>query len=217
MTDSRRRWLTMRIHNLSVWVVTTICCKRRNQWSRHFDDVIPAAGVVNGTSQGLSRHLCVSTRANRCRRGVPVWISAIVRWPHSATCTPVSMHSTVRRVQHGAPRPARPSVGGVAGDHQVDAGHGGREVLGIAVFALDRRPAPEDPRRQIPPVYVAVRILGPVRCLGERSHGVAQRVPVGANPTSPTQRELCRFSLFATTQVIELLNLCTPNSPQYCL
>ena len=45
----------MRIHNLSVWVVTTICCKRRNQWSRHFDEVIPAAGVVNGTSQGLSR------------------------------------------------------------------------------------------------------------------------------------------------------------------
>ena len=37
------------------------------------------------------------------------------------------------------------------------------------------------------------------------------------NPTSPTQRELCRFSLFSTTQVIELLNLCTPNSPQYCL
>ena len=29
------------------------------------------------------------------------------------------------------------------------------------------------------------------------------------SPTSPTQRELCRFSLFSTTQVIELLNLCT--------
>ena len=38
-----------------------------------------------------------------------------------------------------------------------------------------------------------------------------------ASPTSPTQREFCRFSLFSTTQVIELLNLCTPNSPQYCL
>ena len=37
------------------------------------------------------------------------------------------------------------------------------------------------------------------------------------NPTSPTQRELCRFSLFSTTQVIELLNPCTPNSPQYRL
>ena len=40
---------------------------------------------------------------------------------------------------------------------------------------------------------------------------------VVANPTSPTQRELCRFSLFSTTQVIELLESCTPNSPQYCL
>ena len=39
----------------------------------------------------------------------------------------------------------------------------------------------------------------------------------GFSPTSPTQREFCRFSLFSTTQVIELLNLCTPNSPQYCL
>ena len=38
-----------------------------------------------------------------------------------------------------------------------------------------------------------------------------------ANPTSPTQHELCRFSLFSTTQVIELLNPCTPNSPQYRL
>ena len=37
------------------------------------------------------------------------------------------------------------------------------------------------------------------------------------NPTSPTQHELCRFSLFSTTQVIELLNPCTPNSPQYRL
>ena len=40
---------------------------------------------------------------------------------------------------------------------------------------------------------------------------------VNVIPTSPTQRELCRFSLFSTTQVIELLNLCTPNSPQYGL
>ena len=40
--------------------------------------------------------------------------------------------------------------------------------------------------------------------------------PAGS-PTSPTQRELCRFSLFSTTQVIELLNPCTPNSPQYRL
>ena len=40
---------------------------------------------------------------------------------------------------------------------------------------------------------------------------------LGASPTSPTQRELCRFSLFSTTQVIELLNPCTPNSPQYRL
>ena len=38
-----------------------------------------------------------------------------------------------------------------------------------------------------------------------------------ANPTSPTQREFCRFSLFSTTQVIELLESCTPNSPQYRL
>ena len=38
-----------------------------------------------------------------------------------------------------------------------------------------------------------------------------------SNPTSPTQREFCRFSLFSTTQVIELLNPCTPNSPQYRL
>ena len=37
------------------------------------------------------------------------------------------------------------------------------------------------------------------------------------SPTSPTQREFCRFSLFSTTQVIELLNPCTPNSPQYRL
>ena len=37
------------------------------------------------------------------------------------------------------------------------------------------------------------------------------------SPTSPTQRELCRFSLFSTTQVIELLESCTPNSPQYRL
>ena len=37
------------------------------------------------------------------------------------------------------------------------------------------------------------------------------------SPTSPTQHELCRFSLFSTTQVIELLNPCTPNSPQYRL
>ena len=34
-----------------------------------------------------------------------------------------------------------------------------------------------------------------------------------ANPTSSTQREFCRFSLFPATQVIELLNPCTPNSP----
>ena len=40
---------------------------------------------------------------------------------------------------------------------------------------------------------------------------------LGPNPTSPTQRELCRFSLFSTTQVIELLESCTPNSPQYRL
>ena len=39
----------------------------------------------------------------------------------------------------------------------------------------------------------------------------------GPNPTSPTQREFCRFSLFSTTQVIELLESCTPNSPQYRL
>ena len=39
----------------------------------------------------------------------------------------------------------------------------------------------------------------------------------GLSPTSPTQHELCRFSLFSTTQVIELLNPCTPNSPQYRL
>ena len=38
-----------------------------------------------------------------------------------------------------------------------------------------------------------------------------------ATPTSPTQREFCRFSLFSATQVIELLNPCTPNSPQYRL
>ena len=38
-----------------------------------------------------------------------------------------------------------------------------------------------------------------------------------AIPTSPTQRELCRFSLSSTTQVIELLESCTPNSPQYRL
>ena len=37
------------------------------------------------------------------------------------------------------------------------------------------------------------------------------------NATSPTQREFCRFSLFSTTQVIELLNPGTPNSPQYRL
>ena len=37
------------------------------------------------------------------------------------------------------------------------------------------------------------------------------------SPTSPTQRELCRFSLSSTTQVIELLESCTPNSPQYRL
>ena len=37
------------------------------------------------------------------------------------------------------------------------------------------------------------------------------------SPTSPTQREFCRFSLFSTTQVIELLESCTPNSPQYRL
>ena len=40
---------------------------------------------------------------------------------------------------------------------------------------------------------------------------------VQLSPTSPTQREFCRFSLFSTTQVIELLNPCTPNSPQYRL
>ena len=41
--------------------------------------------------------------------------------------------------------------------------------------------------------------------------------PARGNPTSPTQREFCRFSLFSTTQVIELLKSCTPNSPQYRL
>ena len=41
--------------------------------------------------------------------------------------------------------------------------------------------------------------------------------PATTSPTSPTQHELCRFSLFSTTQVIELLNPCTPNSPQYRL
>ena len=35
------------------------------------------------------------------------------------------------------------------------------------------------------------------------------------SPTSPTQREFCRFSLFSATQVIELLNPCTPNSPKF--
>ena len=47
------------------------------------------------------------------------------------------------------------------------------------------------------------------RCVAERGSDVS--------PTSPTQREFCRFSLFSATQVIELLNPCTPNSPQYRL
>ena len=72
------------------------------------------------------------------------------------------------------------SVAGVAGDHQVDAGRGDWELLLIAMFALSRGSAPEAPGGQMPPVDVAVRILGPVRCLGERSHGVAQRVSIGA-------------------------------------
>ena len=41
--------------------------------------------------------------------------------------------------------------------------------------------------------------------------------PLTVIPTSPTQREFCRFSLFSATQVIELLDPCTANSPQYRL
>ena len=43
-------------------------------------------------------HVCA---LKRCARGVPVWISAIVRCPYSGTNTPVSMHSTLRRVHRG--------------------------------------------------------------------------------------------------------------------
>ena len=60
----------------------------------------------------------------------------------------------------------------------------------------------------------AARWPRPVRGQGDGAQGEIAR---SANPTSPTQREFCRFSLFSTTQVIELLESCTPNSPQYRL
>ena len=53
--------------------------------------------------------------------------------------------------------------------------------------------------------------------LGLQSQGSIDGHLLTLNPTSPTQREFCRFSLFSTTQVIELLESCTPNSPQYRL
>ena len=38
-----------------------------------------------------------------------------------------------------------------------------------------------------------------------------------ANPTSPTRRGFCRFSVFSATQVIELLESGARNQPQSCL
>ena len=67
------------------------------------------------------------------------------------------------------------------------------------------------------------RMLKKGRAEGVDTRGVADHGFVRSiyfrdpNPTSPTQRAFCRFSLFSTTQVIELLSPCTPNSPQYCL
>ena len=57
----------------------------------------------------------------------------------------------------------------------------------------------------------------PTRVITIIIDGVPEQGSVDTSPTSPTQREFCRFSLFSTTQVIELLNPCTPNSPQYRL
>ena len=63
----------------------------------------------------------------------------------------------------------------------------------------------------------AMSRLSALKMIKRRARKAGLPAEICANPTSPTQRELCRFSLFSTTQVIELLESCTPNSPQYCL
>ena len=113
---------------------------------------------------------------------------------------------TLDRARHAAV-----TVDYVTSDVTARAGEDYTSARGTLTFATGERSK-----------TVEVTVLDDAHDEGEETLTLALSNPSGAyladaTPTSPTQRELCRFSLSSTTQVIELLNPCTPNSPQYRL